>query len=147
MLTRAAGTFLALAITTTMLAAPPAQADRGGLTSPGRPVSARLQERLGLTPEQTQAIEAIRERNRETAERIGQALRQARRELRQLALRGADDETIQAKAAQVGELQGEALRLRVKTLQEMAPLFTEEQRQKMEQLGSGGPRGRHGPRS
>jgi Spy/CpxP family protein refolding chaperone len=147
MLTRAAGTFLALAITTTMLAAPPAQADRGGLTSPGRPVSARLQERLGLTPEQTQAIEAIRERNRETAERIGQALRQTRRELRQLALRGADDETIQAKAAQVGELQGEALRLRVKTLQEMAPLFTEEQRQKMEQLGSGGPRGRHGPRS
>ena len=42
---------------------------------------------------------------------------------------------------------GEALQLRVKTLQEMAPLLTEDQRLKMEQLGPGGPRGRRGARS
>jgi Spy/CpxP family protein refolding chaperone len=147
MLTRAVGTMLALALTTTILAAPPAQADRRDPSSLGWSGSARLQERLGLTPEQTQAIEAIHERNRETKQRVGQALRQARLELRQLALRGADDATIQSKAAQVEQLQGNALMLRVKTLQEMAPLLTEEQRQKMEQLGPGGHRGRHGRRS
>jgi Spy/CpxP family protein refolding chaperone len=147
MLTRAAGTVLALAMTTAMLAAPAAQADQGGLSTAPRPISARFQERLGLTPEQTQAIREIHERNRESADRIGQSLRQAQRELRQLALGGADQAIVQAKAAEVGQLMGEALQLRVKTLQEMAPLLTEDQRLKMEQLGPGGPRGRRGTRS
>jgi Spy/CpxP family protein refolding chaperone len=147
MLTRVAGTALALAMTTALLAAPSARADQGRSSSSHHPMPPRFQERLGLIPEQTQAIREIRERNRESAERIGQSLRQAQRELRQLALGGAEQATVQAKAAQVEQLLGEALQLRVKTLQEMAPLLTEEQRLKMEQLGPGRLRGRRGASS
>jgi Spy/CpxP family protein refolding chaperone len=147
MLIRVAGSILALAMIAAMLAVPAARADQGGQPFAHRPESSRLQEHLGLSAEQTQAIREIRERNRQSGAQIAQALRQARQELRQLALAGAESGVVEAKAAQVEQLMGEALRLQVKTLQEIAPLLSDEQRQKMEQLGPNGHRGRRGYRS
>ena len=94
----------------------------------------RFQERLGLTDDQMNAIREIWTRQRPAARQIWQALARARQELRQLALGGADDAAIQAKAAEIEGLHGQALQLRVAALREIAPLLSEEQRQKLAQM-------------
>jgi Spy/CpxP family protein refolding chaperone len=141
MLTRIAGSMLAIAAAATLVAAPPARADQAAGT-PGSPaVHRHLQEKLGLSPEQTQAIQAIRARHRDQWRQIAPALRQSKQELRHLALNGGDPSAIEAKRAQVAQLMEESLRLRTAALQEIAPILTEQQRQQMEQLGHG----RRGP--
>lgn len=131
MTTRAVGSILSLAMAAALVA-PAAEADQGRRAHKHDPM-VRMQAHLGLSPEQAEAVREIHDRNREAAKRIGEALRENRQELRQLALQGADSIAVEAKAAQVEQLLGEFVRLRVKTLQEMAPLLTEEQRQKLEQ--------------
>jgi Spy/CpxP family protein refolding chaperone len=146
MLTRAAGSILAIAMATALLAAPAVEARPGAGPGEHKSMSERMQKRLGLTAEQTQAVQEIFDRNRDGAREAAKAIGQARRELRHLALAGADDATIQAKTAQLADLIAESLRLRTRTLQEIAPLLSEEQRQKMEQLGHPGRgRDRHRP--
>ncbi|MBI2493600.1 MAG: hypothetical protein HYV94_16100 [Candidatus Rokubacteria bacterium] len=62
------------------------------------------------------------------------ALVRAQAELRQLALGGAADATVQAKIAEIEQLHRQSLELRVAALREMAPILSEEQRQKLAQM-------------
>jgi Spy/CpxP family protein refolding chaperone len=125
------------------MVAPTLAADPGRHRAHG--MAGRLQERLGLTDDQAKAIQEIHARQREAYQQTGQALRQAQIDLRQMALSGAADGAIQTKSAEVEKLLGQMVQLRVKALQEMAPLLTPEQREKLAQLGPGSHRG-HGLR-
>jgi Spy/CpxP family protein refolding chaperone len=106
-----------------------------------------LKDRLGLSDDQAQQVRAIRRQEMQNARQVHQALRQARAELNRLVLDGADDATIQAKAAEVQQLMGQELALRVDTLKKIAPILTPEQRQKLAELATHGPRHHRHPRS
>jgi Spy/CpxP family protein refolding chaperone len=88
---------------------------------------ARLQQRLGLTDDQVKAVKAAYEKHREEQKQAWQALRVAQADLRQLALNGADTT---AKSAEVQQLLGQTVAVRVKVLQEIGPILTPEQRAK-----------------
>lgn len=93
----------------------------------------RLQQRLGLTDDQVKAVKAAYEKRREEQKQAWQALRVAQTDLRQLALNGGDTA---AKAAEVQQLLGQTVAVRVKVLQEIGPILTPEQRVKFAELGS-----------
>jgi Spy/CpxP family protein refolding chaperone len=94
----------------------------------------RLQQRLGLTEEQVQAIRQIHERDAEARKQHGQALRLAQIELRRAVLTNADEATLQVKQAEVARLLAESLQMRVNTLRAIAPLLTPEQREQYAKL-------------
>jgi Spy/CpxP family protein refolding chaperone len=93
----------------------------------------RLQTRLGLTDDQVTAIKAAYAKHRDAQKQAWQALRTAQTDLRQLALNGADTT---AKTAEVQQLLGQTVAVRVKVLQEIGPILTPEQRVKFAELGS-----------
>jgi Spy/CpxP family protein refolding chaperone len=111
--------------------------------------SQMLQRRYGLTDDQVTQIRAIKERDRDARRQLGENLHKAHAELRRLALSGADAPTVQRKEAEVQQLLGQMVELRTKHLQEIAPILTPEQREKMaeDSWGHGGHRGRRGPAS
>jgi Spy/CpxP family protein refolding chaperone len=112
----------------------------------GQRMMGRLQQRLGLTPEQVQAFQAAHQRQRETMKSLYPALHQARTDLRQLALNGGAEDAIQAKTLEIQRITNDLLQARVKALQEIAPILTPEQREKLAQIDYQG--GRHrGPRT
>jgi Spy/CpxP family protein refolding chaperone len=120
-----------LVAATLVLAATAAQA--GGPAKravPHRSGESRLQQQLGLTDEQAQAIRQIHQRDAEARKQHWQALRQAQGDLRRLILSQADDPTIEAKRAEVEQLITAGLHRRVNTLKEITPLLTPEQREK-----------------
>jgi Spy/CpxP family protein refolding chaperone len=86
------------------------------------------QRKLGLTDAQMQTIRDVWARQREAARPLFQALGRAERDLRQLALGGADDAAIRAKAAEIEGLQSQLRDLRVSALREIGPVLSEEQR-------------------
>ena len=104
--------------------------------------SQKFQERLGLTDDQMTQIRTIHERDRDQHKQVGRALHQAQAELRQLALSGADAATVERKEAEVQQLLGQMVSMRTKHLQEIGPILTPEQREKMAQ-GMWGGHGRH----
>ena len=95
----------------------------------------RLQQYLGLTDDQVTAIRQIHQGQREARRQLWQSLRQARTDLRQLALSGGDAAAIAAKKTEVGQLLAQGLDLRVQALQQIGPLLTPEQREKLAQMG------------
>jgi Spy/CpxP family protein refolding chaperone len=102
--------------------------------APGQPAPmhrghgmARLQHKLGLTDDQVTAIKAAYAKHRDEQRQAWQALGKAQGELRQLALNGQDTA---AKAAEVQQLLGQTVAVRVKVLQEIGPILTPEQRAK-----------------
>jgi Spy/CpxP family protein refolding chaperone len=127
-----AGAGVAAAQTQGQPPAPPAAAHGMG----------RLQQRLGLTDDQVKAIRTAYANHRDEQKQAWQALSTAQAELRQLALNGGDPATIQAKTAQVQQLLGQTVAIRVKVLQEIGPVLTPEQRTKFAQAHMGG-RGHH----
>lgn len=94
----------------------------------------RLQEHLGLTDDQMQAIRQIHAREAEARTRLRESLRQAQTDLRRLILTEADETAIGAKQAEVQALMAEALERRVNTLREIGPILTSEQREKYVEL-------------
>jgi Spy/CpxP family protein refolding chaperone len=106
----------------------------------------KFQQWLGLSQDQMNQIRAIRQRDAETWRQTAKALRAAQTDLRRLALGGADATQLQAKETEVQQLLAQVLQLRVKSLQEIGPLLTPEQREKLAQAGPGGFR-HHGPRA
>jgi Spy/CpxP family protein refolding chaperone len=106
-----------------------------------------LQQRLGLTDDQVQALRAVRTRDAEARTQHWQSLRTAQAELRRLIVGGADEATIAAKQTEVSQLMAQSLQMRVDRLKEIVPILTPEQReqfvQMMEERKHG--RGRHGP--
>jgi Spy/CpxP family protein refolding chaperone len=108
----------------------------------------RLQQRLGLSDEQMQAIRQIHERDAEARKQHAQALRLAQTELRRAVLAGLDQATVEARQADVARLLAESLQMRVNALKALAPILTPEQREQYTKLleeGRGG-RGHHRPR-
>jgi Spy/CpxP family protein refolding chaperone len=88
---------------------------------------ARLQQHLGLTDDQAQAVTAAFAKHRDEQKQAWMAVGAAQADLRKLALEGADTT---AKAAEVQQLLGQTIAVRVKVLQEIGPLLTPEQRAK-----------------
>jgi Spy/CpxP family protein refolding chaperone len=95
----------------------------------------RLQRNLGLTDDQATQVQAVFQQQRDARRQLWQSMRQAQTELRQLALNGGDANALAAKKAQIAQLQGQGLDLRVQTLQQIGPILTQEQRDKLAQLG------------
>jgi hypothetical protein len=124
------GLGLAVALTTSTAAAwadaPPAGAPTN---SPGQQ---RFQQRLGLSDEQMAAIKEVAARHAGERTQLWQALRDARGELRQAALNGGD---VKGKAAVIAGLVGQIAELRATTLQEIAPILNQEQRDAIAKLG------------
>jgi len=93
----------------------------------------RLQQRLGLSDDQAKAVKAAYDKHREEQKQAYMALGAAQADLRKLALNGADTA---AKTAEVQQLLGQTVALRVKVLQEIGPILTPEQRAKFAELGA-----------
>src|SRR5262245_37890557 len=92
---------------------------------------ARLKADLGLSDEQVQAIRQLHAGQREQRHA---SLRQARQSLRELILANGSESDIQARTAEVQQLLGQTVQLRVQTLQGVAQILTAEQREKLAQL-------------
>jgi Spy/CpxP family protein refolding chaperone len=105
---------------------PPARGDR---------MFSRLQKNLGLSDAQVTQIRGIFQQHRDAYRQLGQTQRQARTELRQLALNAGDASAIAAKKAEIAQLTAQGLDLRVQTLQQIGPILTQEQRDKLAQMG------------
>ena len=93
-----------------------------------------LREELGLTEDQVKSIREIRARHWQSLRETVRALRDARRDLREMVLGSTDESTFSAKAAEVRKLSGQILEARVRTLQEVARILTPEQRAKLREL-------------
>ncbi len=135
---------LMLVLAATLVAATLAQAAEpsGGDGRHGRR-EGRLQQQLGLTDQQAQAIREIHARQSQAWKTHSQTLRQAQAELRRLVLIEADQATVQAKLEEVQRLLGETVQMRVNTLKEVAPILTPEQREKYAAMAEQGRRSRH----
>jgi Spy/CpxP family protein refolding chaperone len=93
---------------------------------------AHLQKRLGLSDDQAKAVTAAFAKHRDEQKQAWQAVAAAQADLRKLALDGADTT---AKAAEVQQLIGQTVAVRVKILQEIGPILTPEQRAKFAEAG------------
>ena len=126
---------LALVAATLLIAgaAQAADATRPGGVGP-RAWENRLQQRLGLTEQQTEAVRQIRQRQAAAMKQHAQTLRQAQAELRRLALTEADEGAIQSKQAEVQRLLADSVQRRVDGLKELAPILTPQQRQQLAEL-------------
>ncbi len=118
-----------------------------GQTAPRAHGMDRMKQRLGLSDDQATAIRAAFERHRDEQRQAWKALHAAQTDLRQLALNGGDAGAIATKTAEVQQLHGQMVAVRVKVLQEIGPVLTPEQRAKFAQAHFHGGRGRHGMRS
>ena len=97
----------------------------------------RLQTKLELTDDQMKGIQEIYGRDAENQRQLFRVMHQKQVELRRLALNNADATVIQQKTAEVEGLLAQGLQLRVRRLQEIAPLLTPEQRDRFAQLSPG----------
>ena len=97
----------------------------------------RLQKNLGLTDDQVNQIRTIFQQQRDARRQLGQAMHQAQTDLRQLVLNAGDANAIAAKKAQVAQLMAQGLDMRIQTLQQIGPILTQEQRDKLAQMGPG----------
>ena len=122
----------ALVATTAALAADPSNT---GPAPRHAAMGSRLQQQLGLTDEQMQAIHEVHARRAASNKQLWQSVRQAQSELRQLALNGGDQAAIQAKTSEVTQLMSQSIGMRVASLQEISPILTPEQRAKFAQMG------------
>jgi Spy/CpxP family protein refolding chaperone len=117
-----------------------AQTTQGQTPAPRAHGMDRMQQRLGLTNDQVTAIRAAFARHRDEQKQAWKTLHTAQADLRQLALNGGDTT---AKAAEVQQLLGQTVALRVKVLQEIGPILTPEQRVKFAQAPYHPGMGRH----
>jgi Spy/CpxP family protein refolding chaperone len=95
----------------------------------------RMQQKLGLTDDQVTQIRGVFQQQRDAHRQLGKTMRQAQTDLRQLALNAGDANAIAAKKAEIAQLSAQSLDLRVQTLQQIGPILTAEQRDKLAQMG------------
>jgi Spy/CpxP family protein refolding chaperone len=136
-------TLLATLATATALYAadPPATGDRAHRWE------THLQQKLGLTDDQLQAIRQIYATRDVDAQRQHfKALRTAQTELRRLALNGADDATLAAKQTEVQNLLAQSIQARLQMLKQVGPILNPDQREALARMMERGGRGhRHRP--
>ena len=89
----------------------------------------RFQQKLGLTDVQAQQIREIRQRHFQSERQTWTQLREAQKELRRLALSGADDRTLNAKQTEVQTLLAQGMQARLNMLKEVGPILSPEQRE------------------
>jgi Spy/CpxP family protein refolding chaperone len=145
MIKTAASWALAVVLGSTLLLTSAGQASAKGWLD-------RLQTKLELTDDQMKAFRELHDRDAGKQRQFFRALHQAQVDLRRLALNNADPAVIQQKTAEVEGLLAQGVQLRVQRLQEIAPLLTQEQRDRLAQLPPGpgmwrAPHGNPGPRS
>jgi Spy/CpxP family protein refolding chaperone len=136
----AALTLVATLVTATALYAadPPTAADRA------QRWESRLQQKLGLTNDQLQAMRQIWANRDVNAQREHfKALRTAQGELRRLALNGADDATLAAKQTEVQNLLAQSMQARLQMLKQVGPILNPDQREAFAKMMEGGPRWHH----
>ena len=97
-----------------------------------------LQNKLGLSNDQVQAIEAAKAANRDARRQLQSQFRQAMADARQAALNGDD---VESKNAAAAKLFGQILDLRAKELQQIGALLTPDQRATFASLKGGGGHG------
>jgi Spy/CpxP family protein refolding chaperone len=100
----------------------------------------RLKNQLSLTDAQVTAIREVFADDKPAQGQVYQALRQAKGELRQLAINGAEEAVLQQKTAEIAALMSQDLQLRVQRMQKIGAILTPEQRVKFAQLRDGRPR-------
>ncbi len=134
-----------LATATALYAAdPPAAPDRAHRWE------GRLQQKLGLTEDQLQALRQVwANRDVEAQRQHYRALHTAQAELRRLALNGGDDTKLQAKQTEVQNLLTQSTQMRVAALKQVGPILNPDQRETFAKMMERGPRGHHhrGPRT
>jgi Spy/CpxP family protein refolding chaperone len=102
----------------------------------------RLQQKLGLTDDQLQALRQVyAARDVDAQRQQHRARRAAEAELRRLALNGADDATLKAKQADVQTLLAQSMQARLETLKQVGPILNPDQREAFARMLE---RGRHG---
>jgi Spy/CpxP family protein refolding chaperone len=113
--------------------------------------AAGFQQRLGLTDDQMAQLKQAWQANAPTYRQHAQAVRQARKELRQLVLDNASQADIEAKQMQLQQLYAQGVELHVQRLKTLSSVLTPEQRAKFAQMADrphrfhrGGHRGPHG---
>ena len=127
---------LAVVAATLLLASAAHAADGARQGGTHRSWEQRLQQRLNLTDQQTEAIRKLREQQGAAVKQHMESLRQAQAELRRLVLTQADQAAIQAKLAEVQRLLAEGVQMRVDRLKELSPILTAEQRERLAELMS-----------
>lgn len=133
--TRSLSLIAALLVSSVLTAATVTHAQQPPPPSKGDRMFSRLQKNLGLSDAQLTQIRPIFQQQRDAHRQLGQTLRQARTDLRQLALNAGDATVIAAKKAEIAQLMAQGLDLRVQTLQQIGPILTQEQRDKFAQMG------------
>ena len=127
-----------MATTVTYAQQPPSRGDR---------MFSRMQRNLGLTDDQVNQIRAIYQQHRDAHRTLGQSVHQAQTDLRRLALSGGDPNAVATKKAEVAQLLAQGMDLRVQTLQQIGPILTPDQREKLAQMGPAAMwRGHRGPK-
>ena len=127
---------LAVVAATLLLASAAHAADGARQGGTHRSWEQRLQQRLNLTDQQTEAIRKLREQQGAAVKQHMESLRQAQAELRRLVLTQADQAAIQAKLAEVQRLLADGVQMRVDRLKELSPILTVEQRERLAELMS-----------
>lgn len=103
-----------------------------------------LQQKLGLTDDQLQALRQVYANRDVNAMREHfKALHTAQAELRRLALNGADDATLAAKQTEVQNLLAQSMQMRLQTLKQIGPILNPDQREAFAKMMERGPRGHH----
>ena len=115
--------------------------------SRGDRMFSRMQRNLGLTDDQVNQIRAIYQQHRDAQRTLGRSVHQAQTDLRRLALSGGDPNAVATKKTEVAQLLAQGMDLRVQTLQQIGPILTPDQRDKLAQMGPAAMwRGRRGPK-
>lgn len=125
----------ALLVSSVLTAATVTQAQQEQPPAKGSRMFSRLQQNLGLSDDQVTQIRGIFQQQRDAHRQLGQTMRQAQTDLRQLALNAGDANAIAAKKAEIAQLTTQGLDLRVQTLQQIGPILTPEQRDKLAKMG------------
>jgi hypothetical protein len=87
-----------------------------------------LQTKLGLTADQTKAVQAAYAADQDTRQQLHSQLRQAMVDFRQSALNGADASTLQTKRDAIQQLGGQLLDLSGKELVQIGGVLSPDQR-------------------
>jgi Spy/CpxP family protein refolding chaperone len=87
-----------------------------------------LQQKLGLTDDQVQSVQAAFAADADAKRDLHQKLGQAMADFRQTALNGADASTLAAKKSAALDLMGQELDLRAKDLGQLGKILTPDQR-------------------
>ena len=133
--TRSLSLIAALLVSSVLTAATVTQAQQQAPTNRGDRMFSRLQKNLGLSDDQVTQVRGVFQHQRDARRQLGQTMRQKQTELRQLALNAGDPNAIAAKKAEIAQLMAQGLDLRVQTLQQIGPILTPDQREKLAQMG------------